>query len=279
MGWEAPAWLPRRAGTQPHVPSPQERITLGFYPFRGPKSRVPGATAQLLASLPPCCVNKRPRAPRGAGRWENGRPRKLRPPRPGACLAFRFPSAPPARPLVVTKAPNVTSVPCQALAPAALHPVSPQVFLLPKAWDSASKGPAGLAAVPLSGGHQARVSRAPVGGVTPKGPCAPGLPAMELSGPGDRFLINAGPAHRPGRGQAASAASGVATSGPRNPDTHPGAGDTQSLPLPVPTLTALTKLPWARAAPPRVPAPHSVTLGLGSQRPRPAGHRLSRTPS
>lgn len=97
----------------------------------------------------------------------------------------------------------------------------PQVFFLPpKAWDSASKGPAGLAAAPLSGGHQARVSRAPAGGVTPKGPCAPGLAATGLLGRGDRFLFNAGPAHRPRRGHAATAASCVTTSGPRSPDTR-----------------------------------------------------------
>lgn len=183
----------------------------------------------------------------------------------------------------MTKAPNVTSQPCQALAPAALGRVSPphppnthtQVFLPPKAWDSASKGPAGQAAAPLSGGHQASVSRAPAGGVTPKGPCAPGLFATGLLGLGDRFLFNAGPAHRPRRGHAAIAASCVTTSGPRSP----GAGDTPNLRLPVPTQNALTKLPRARAAPPHIPAPHSVTQGLRSQHPRPAGHRLSRIPS
>lgn len=60
---------------------------------------------------------------------------------------------------------------------------------------------------------------------------------------------------------------------------HPGAGYTPSLRLPVPTQNALTKLPRALAAPPHVPAPHSVTLGLRSQHRRPAGHRLSRIPS
>lgn len=49
--------------------------------------------------------------------------------------------------------------------------------------------------------------------------------------------------------------------------------------LPFPTQKALTKLPRARAAPPHVPAPRSVTLGLASQRPRPADHQLSRAPS
>lgn len=60
---------------------------------------------------------------------------------------------------------------------------------------------------------------------------------------------------------------------------HPRAGYVPSRRLPVPTQNALTKLPRARAAPPHVPAPHLVTLGLGSQRPLPTGHRRSRTPS
>lgn len=71
MGWEAPAWV-RRADTQPHVPSPQERISLGFNLFRAPRSWVPGTKAQLLAALPPCCVNERPGTPRGAS-WSLGK--------------------------------------------------------------------------------------------------------------------------------------------------------------------------------------------------------------
>lgn len=40
---------------------------LGFNPFGAPTSRVLGTKAQLLAALPPCSVNERLRAPRGAG--------------------------------------------------------------------------------------------------------------------------------------------------------------------------------------------------------------------
>ena len=104
--------------------------------------------------------------------------------------------------------------------PLASSSTRPPDEILQKAWDSASKGPTGLAAAPLSEGHQARVSRAPAAGVTPKGPCAQGLATKGLLGRGDRFLVSAGPAHRPRRGHAATAASCVTTSGPRSPDTR-----------------------------------------------------------
>lgn len=222
MGCEAPAWA-RRAGTQPHVPSPQEPITLGFNPFRALRSRLPGTKAQLLAALPPCCVNERPGAP-GEASWSLG---KRAPQETGAAATWSLPcvSLPLCSSLKASSCDQTSKCHLPALPsprPCRARPSIPpsQIFLPPKAWDSASKGPAGQAAEPLSGGHQASVSRAPAGGVTPKGPCAPGLVATGLLDRGDRFLFNAGPAHRPRRGHAASAASCVTTSGPRSPDTR-----------------------------------------------------------
>lgn len=160
----------------------------------------------------------------------------------------------------------------------AQYPPPPQVFLPPKAWDSASKGPTGLAAAPLSGGHQARVSRAPAGGVTPKRPVRPGPGRDGTPGSRGPLPVQCGACAQAQAGTRGDCRVLCHHERPSQPG-HPGAGYTPSLRLPVPTQNALTKLPRARAAPPHVPAPHSVTLGLRSQHPRPAGHRLSRIPS
>lgn len=244
-----------------------------------PRSWVPGTKAQLLATLPPCCVNEGLGAPRGARGWLG----KRAPQEAGAAATW--------------------SLPCVSL------PLCPS--LKASSCDQSSK--CHLPALPSPRPRRARPS-IPTGLLASKGV---GLGLERARGPGRRAAFGRAPGSRvPGSKPMASPrkacapqawprrdswVAGTASCSMRGLHTGPG-GDTRrlarpvspraalaartpgnglppSLRLPVPTQNALTKLPRARAAPPHVPAPHSVTLGLGSQHPHPAGHRLSRIPS
>lgn len=154
---------------------------------------------------------------------KNGRPGKLGPPRPGACLVFRFPlcfslKASSCDQSSKCHLPALPSPrPCRARP--SIHPPH-RSSCLQRRGTRPRKGPRAWPPRRFREGIRLACPGLQPVASPPKGPCAPGLAATGLLGRGDRFLFNAGPAHRPRRGHAATAASCVTTSGPRSPDTR-----------------------------------------------------------
>lgn len=187
-----------------------------------PRSWVPGTKAQLLATLPPCCVNEGPGAPGGAS-WSLG---KRAPQEAGAAATWSLPC------VSLPLCPSLKASSCDQSSKCHLPALpSPRPCRTPPSIPTgllASKGVGlGLQRAPRAWpprrfreGSRLACPGLQAGGVTLKGLCAPGLAATRLLGRGDRFLFNAGPAHRPRRGHAATGASCVTTSGPRSRDTR-----------------------------------------------------------